>query len=317
APFLDPNNYDNPEHKFTVEQITALEHYFDNSSDLTNSYDFLNFNRILSNPSPQMESTLWYKTMKRNGLFEDEDAYWDVIESVNLLTKKFMISLGNEVYLMSDENLIKVISLYASNLFNQKISEFNYMVYPRGLNYQDFFLEDIYLSILTNSIDKYVSEDIKVSTVAMTETKFLGSMLLGIDLWLAFALKWTTDGLLVFSFVSFSLILLFRYITNRKVIGLLRGASIVSVSLFLIATVFYMSFGIANNLRPFNALVTLTVIHLVCLYFMFIIITAILTNITEFGDGRFKASLDKFSRGMFSGMFDWMKQNRRKDPYGY
>lgn len=165
-PFLTPGEYVQEGDTTSAEEVEKLYLLFDNPEEFRNSVDFLNLHGLLTKSTPEMENSLWYRTMVQSGIDPKSTdpviikRYNNLIQSVNGLTKDFMIKLKSKAGQVSDENMIKIISLYATTVFDQKISEtFGNNVYPKNLNYEEFKLQDVFLSVFTEDYAKFLNND--------------------------------------------------------------------------------------------------------------------------------------------------------------
>lgn len=303
-PFLTPGEYKVDEEDLTMgEEVDKLKALFDNPDTFSNSNDILGLNSLLKNPTPQMQETLWWRTMVQNGLIVDENIateddilrYNRFLESVNYLTKKFMIDLKPQVGLMSDENLVKIISLYATTIFNQKISEYNNMAYPHYINYQDFRLADVYLSAFTTDYNRFSMSDKNVATYVANNTDALALLVMSGNIILGALITQTIKFLLPVLFLSFGFILFGRFIGNFKLKSVVSGYMKVSGLIFGCLTIFVASFGWIQGWNLTISIWVMFLLYLLIVTALVMIITSVLFNFTEMGNSKIDATFSKIA----------------------
>jgi hypothetical protein len=299
-PFLTPADYEQSDTMLMPEQVDKLYYLFDNPDTQTNSYDFLNLDRLLSNPTPEMADSLWYRSMMQNKKLPvdegGETRYWDMISSVNLLTKKFMLELQAEVGLISDENLIKVTSLYATTIFNQKISSWGNQVYPLGLNYQEYKYSDVMLSSVTRDFRRFLAADMDVSSYVVDQRGVLGGLLLIANMVLGRTISEITKIGLPVMYILFILLFAIRFVIGTKISTVVKGYLKISVLLFISLTIFVASLGLLRVGNLMWVLIAMFFIYVLIFYVLFTIITSLLFNLTEMGNSSLNEWGEKWAR---------------------
>jgi hypothetical protein len=313
APFLNPRNYDSGEDEMSPDLINSLYYYFDNPDELRDSRDFLNLHRMLSNPTIQMQESLWWKTFVQNGFIDSttgefSDRYWNLIESVNLLTKKFLIDLKPQAGLISDENLIKLVSLYATTVFNQKISDYGNWVYPSMLNYQEFNLHDVLLGIVSTDYSKYVLVNRGLVDYVADESGVFALLMLIIIITTGSLISYIVQFSLPVFYICFLLLMLVRFFRGDALKPLLSGYSKVFVLIMLCMTVFVGSLHMVDDWNIYLAFSTLCIVFLAILFVIFHIVSSVLFNFTEMGNTKLTEKIKMFmDKTKLSSVVDKLK----------
>lgn len=329
-PFLLPGDYEpktdlqaaDPNFAAESDKLYAL---FDNPDVLTDSNDFLNLNALLSNPTPQMQETLWWRTLVQNKIIvsadkateEDILRYDRFIESVNYLVKKFMLDLKPQVGLMSDENVIKVISIYATTIFNQKASDIGNMMYPHYINYEDFTLADVYLAAFTTERDRFLVSTGDITDYIATNSDAGGMFALTANIISGVLISNLIKFSLPVLFVALGILLFFRFIWNLELKTPLMGYAKVSVIIFGCLTIFVSSFGWLSEIKLTLAIWVMFVLYLVIALILLTTFFAVISNFTEFGNSKINSmTSDIMSKLRLDGFKDWIKAKTKEFKSG-
>lgn len=134
-------------------------------------YDYLNIRRLLTRED--IADSLWAKTLIHNGYEKDLDT---LIITVNAQTSRFALKCIDRFNYVSDETLIKVISLYATCVFNEAVSDVMYNIYPQHINSYEINLSNILQTILTCVENINSPSTLDLSYYLITKVDFFGAL---------------------------------------------------------------------------------------------------------------------------------------------
>lgn len=183
--YMSPNDFTAADKTMDSDLEDTLNVYF--NPELS---DPLGLDRALKDAfkNDDIVNSLWYKTMVQNGFIADtndltdaemaaiKEDYADLINYVNKHVKKFLLDNVNKLSYMADENLIEITSLYATLLFNGRISSINNMVYPQRLNYEELNVVDTLRPIISKDYNMFASTNRDLSQYVSYEFGFFGSL---------------------------------------------------------------------------------------------------------------------------------------------
>lgn len=293
-PFLSPGDLD-------VDNVLQPDEAEILKSKFGDMYDFMNVRQLLENPSEAMKQTLWYRTLSQNGYFlnteESAEKREDLIYYVNYHTREFIIQLDPQLGLISDENLIKVIGLHATMLFNQRASEYGNWLYPVMLNYPEFQLKDVYRVSLSDDTRKFAEANLDVVDYVYTEKGSFGVLGLLVDAMLGWAIAFVVPNVIMFLYLALMLLLLYRTLTSMPLSPLVKGYFKSSLLFFLVYALFTT---VTANV---SSLLLLFLVYVVTAMLLVGIVSAILGNLTELGNSGLENYWKRFSSWMRKGNF--------------
>lgn len=305
AIFLVPGDWQKvlEEEKTPPHIIDDIKNKFDNSKDNKDPYDFLGLRSFLNHIPEKAKSTLWYKTLVQNGYIEDdavmqvdgakatgedaENAMNELVYYVNRHVKKFMLDNVNTFKGMSDENVIKVVSLYATNLLSQKGGNWGNEMYPMYLNYEELGLNDVLLSAYVTDNNRFISTNLDVVNYIFDVYGWFNLIVFAIAL-LATSMCVTICKLLIpLLYVALGIILIFRFAFNNALSPVIKGYSKCCAIVFLCYT---LNCLMLSALSKFTGSVWCIWVQLVfsvlLLDTLLRLCFAIVTNLNELGDSR-------------------------------
>lgn len=320
-PFLSPADYSGEESGITGEELDRLTYLFDNPESLSNSHDFLNLNAMLENLPPEGKDSLWWRTLVQNEIIgttpESAKRYNKFIEEVNFLTKRFMISVDKQIPMVSDENMIKIVSLYATVIFNQKASEFNNHLYPKSLNYQDYKLEDVYLAAYTNDFSRFAMVDRDIAAYMaensdpLTMIAMMGNIILGALI--SFLVKW----LLPLLYIAVGGLILSKFVVGKSLRSVVFGYLKISALIFVALTLFVSTLSLVSGWSLSLSVWATLFAYLFIAFIMYIIVSSVLMNFTDMGNERvnqtFKGILDKLKNSLLGKTLNVRSTNIKQE----
>ena len=304
------NNYDGE----VYDKLIAL--FGDNNIDTIGLKYALN-DYVIQNYST-VNKTLWFQTMQRNGYYDENgtpnnDKLAKLITYVNNTTREFLLQNRGQLTYVSDENLIKITSLFALCQLNVSASSFTDVLYPQSLNYEELTLTDALLPVLTKDYNRYVAQQRNIVSYISNDFGIIGLIFFSLDC----ILSWAISNIMHLSLPLMYFLLLVSIVVKL----LLRKSSMVSVlfkgylKIFSAIFVAYIVYCFATTWSyAFNSsswcLIVLFLTYSIILTVMSGMLFSLLTNISDFGNTKVTAMIknmgNKFSNrfgGRFRGRF--------------
>lgn len=275
--------------------------------------DWLNISAVLRSPSENMKKSLWGRTMLDRGWYREDGTAWsiteegvdklaDLIAYINEQTKQFVIDNSDQLNFCSDENAIKLVSLYATTCFTHYVSEFGDWLYPNYLNAADIELKDVLYGSMTTLRDRnFAADGTVVNTVAYNLGVFGVIFLLLITVF-ATIFVFVMTYLVPILYAMFGAILIFKLINNKEGIGLVQGyIKVTGVTCFL-----YFIFSLSLRLVEIGGYawygyLGCALVMFLCCYFLFWVCLSVVQNAGEMGNEVLGQNLlrgiDKITRG--------------------
>lgn len=336
ALFLVPGDW-----KKTLEEedtpphiISDLQNKFDNIKDNKDPFDFLGLRTFLKKLPKEGKETLWYKTMVQNGWVLDEniksssgdkitqqeadDNLNELIYYVNRQTKNFMLNHLHIFKGMSDENVIKIVSLYATTMFDQKVGTFGNELYPMYINYEELPLSDVLLASYVTDSNRFISSNLDAVNYIFQVYGWFMVILFGAAA-LSTGLFIIICKLLVpVLYLMLGLIFIFRFVTDNDIRPVMKGygkcCGIVllcySLNCLLLCALPKLHLGAWSILLQL-------IISSVLLETLLRLCFAILSNINEMGNSRMSmvapAAIQKLGDLTISGAITNMKYKGLRD----
>lgn len=249
--FLKPGNYD-----LGIDDMQVVMRLRDTFG---NNKDFLGISELFYHTDdPLYRETLWWKTLEDNGYIQynpdtmnlsDEslEKLDTLVEYVNYQTKKFIIEdLNSQLGSMSDDNMIKVISLYATFCFNNKASGYGNWLYPNNINFPESKLGDIMVGTFTDQYDKFIAMKYNILDYMYVKYDVFHAVLFVVDMVLCFLIAYIFKFTIPLMYILFCLLLIFNFVRGDDSKGLLKGYGKVLLKTVLLMMAFSGSFVLAN-----------------------------------------------------------------------
>lgn len=293
-----------------ADQIITITHQM-----FTPEEDWLNMRTIFRTleTSQPMQESLWGRMLLRskyyskvedtlNNNFTTEDlangaeyveGQWkmnidkisDLIWYINDQTKKFVFDNYSLLSSISDENAIKLISLYATTAFTHKVSEFGYWVYPNYINTQDMQLSTVLYSTITDVKTQLLSNDGNVvNTVAVT-FNFFGTILISILAITSAILLLILNYFVPILYALFGAILIIKLLSGINSITLIKGyikSTGATIGIYILYTLGLKLVGITGY--SWFGYIGCIIVTLFCLYILFHILVSVVTNLSTLGN---------------------------------
>lgn len=310
--FLTPGEYD---YNYNVEfekavgtseeelaRIISFDQEYMNKLELLfgDDKDWLGISDIFTSIPDNYKNTIWANTMRVQGFYDEnwnpnKHKISELLQYVNNTTRKFIIDTKDQCRQMSDENLVKIISLRAIMAFNQKVSDYGNMLYPLFLNYEEISLRDILLVAYTDNMTKFIRMDSDICKYVNAEYGWLALVLLDTSIVLIYAIVLIFNITFPVLYLLLGVLLLLKFFNYSNVKPVINGYLKSTTILFLTFSLFCFSFILVDKIdKSFLTVFITFFVSVLTLYILFIVLTSILFNITELGNTAIDARVSDF-----------------------
>lgn len=253
--------------------------------------DWLGVAAVFRSPSENFKDSLWGKAMKNKGWYDDDwniinpDKLNDLIYYINTQTKQFVIANSDQLNFCSDENAIKIVSLYATTAFTHYTSEFGGWLYPNYVNAADISLKDaLYGSMTTLKDRNFTYDGTVVNTVAYNLGVFGVIFILLITVF-ACVFVFVMTYLVPILYAMFGGIIVFKLINNGNGVGLVKGY----VKVTAVTAILYFIFSLSMRLvevggYAWYGYLGCALLMFLCCYFLFWVVLSVIQNAGEMGN---------------------------------
>lgn len=253
--------------------------------------DWLGVAAVFRSPSENFKDSLWGKAMKNKGWYDDDwniinpDKLNDLIYYINTQTKQFVIANSDQMNFCSDENAIKIVSLYATTAFTHYTSEFGGWLYPNYVNAADISLKDaLYGSMTTLKDRNFTYDGTVVNTVAYNLGVFGVIFILLITVF-ACVFVFVMTYLVPILYAMFGGIIVFKLINNSSGVGLVKGY----VKVTAVTAILYFIFSLSMRLvevggYAWYGYLGCALLMFLCCYFLFWVVLSVIQNAGEMGN---------------------------------
>lgn len=272
--------------------------------------DWLNLYDMFYEPDNGFQTSLWGHVMMQRQWYNDDwtmtekgqQKISDLIYYVNNHTKQWVIKNVNQMLYLSDENAIKLTSLYATTCFTHYLSEFTEWMYPNYINASDIALKDVLYGSMTTLYDRNHAYD---GTVVNTIALNLG--IFGV-LFLLLIVVFSTVFIFIVTYMvpvlygMFGMILVFKLVNDSSGVGLVKGY----VKVTGVSAILYIIFSLSLKLVDLGGYqwygyLGCALLMGLCLYFLFWVVLSIVQDAGEMGNNTLGRNLlrglDKITRG--------------------
>ncbi len=292
--------------------------------------DWLNLDMVFEHPSVNMQDSLWGKTLQDRGWY---DADWNItvngrkelgelIGYINNMTKQFIIDNLDQLNFCSDENAIKLTTLYATTCFTHYVSEFGNWLYPNYLNAADMELKDVMYGSMTTLRDRNFAYDGTVVNTVALNLGFFGVLFIFFITIFATVFVFVMTYLVPILYAMFGAIIVLKLVLSKDGFGMVQGY----IKVTLVTAILYFIFSLSLRLvevggYAWYGYLGCALIIFLCDYMMFWVCLSVVQNAGEMGNdvlGRnLLHGLDKLTHGAVSKLgVDRMFANRQSAKYG-
>lgn len=291
----DADDYMADSEKFKSEAKSLEE-------DLTNAFgdnvDWLGISDIFVHLSEESKSTLWAQTMQANGYYDSQwnpntDKISDLVNYINRQTKGFVFDMEGSIGKLSDSTMIKLICTRASIAFAQQVSEYGNWLYPFNLCYEELSLNDVLLSVFTNDYSKYISMNSDIADYIGEEHGWFTLVVFDFMVICMYLFVNIIKVVIPILYLLLGAVILLRILQQQEVKVPLKGYAKVSLLIFLDFTLFDVSLVFVRKINGSAICVFLMAfIVLLCLYLIIKVLSAVLSNVMEFGDSTITSKVE-------------------------
>ena len=266
----------------------------------------MGLSNILVEPTDEMKETLWMNTLKKNGYYdvnwEPNDKLNDLISYTNKHTKLFIMKNSDQLSFISDENAIKIISLYATTALCQRGSEYTSWMYPNYVNSSELELKDVLSASLTSMYDKIVAVDGSfVNTIGFLYG-IVGLFSIALILFFSNLFILVITYLIPVLYASLGVLIVAKLVLGQSASATIKGYFKITFTTIVLYFVYNISLTIANKLgHDWFSLLIVTLFSFICCYYMFFILMSLIQNFTDLGNATLKANLLRASNILTGG----------------
>lgn len=294
AVFLAPNNFASLIKPPTNASSAEIYQYQAVVASLQNSFtrpeDWLGLTDILNVPDDNLKKTLWMQTMQSNGYYDanwnpDTEKLANLVEAVNLQTKEFVLENISWVDNLCDDTLIQIVTLYATAVFNAKISDYGKMVYPIAINYEDYAISDVLTATLLSETESQRFAITDVASQIMANHGWFALIIYYIDLIALIIITNIIKFMVPAVYLSLIVITACNVLVGKSCYRVFKG--FFKSNLIAIGCLTFLNLIIVLLAKLDGSAVAVYVLFGCCillLYILFGLVTAILSRFTELGD---------------------------------
>lgn len=306
-PFVTPGEYDyvvpKSELDWTEEELAAYSAEGDDvAAQLEDLYgsnaDWLGISNFLYELTEAEQKTLWAQTMRDLGYYHmdwtpDTEKLDDLVTYVNYQTKKFVLDMSPQIGYLSDDVMIKIVSMRALIALTQRASDFGHWMYPFAINYEDMTIENVMQSITISQYDKYLGMDMDVVDYVFSEYGWMHLIMFDVLSVMLFLLVSLINFVIPVFYLILGILIIYRLCRGQGFREPLFGYLKVSIILLVCSTLLTLSVLGARAMTG----------HAIAIYFMlcmclliFYVLTnmllSVVRNLTEFGNTALNVSVE-------------------------
>lgn len=330
--FTTPGNYKQGEVEETNLSDADQEEEALNSKtveeELTKEFgsgtDFLGIGDLVYNLGDSEKKTLWAQTMRKNGYYTADwepvkDKLNSLVVYVNYQTKKFIYDMSDEVGSMSDDTMIKLISLRALVAFTQQASEYGDWLYPYCINYNEYNLGDIVKCIYTSDYNKYVNLDMDIVNYVGNDLGWFFLILFDASVILLYLIVFILKLLVSVLYVSLAILIIVKLFTQNDLKAPITGYFKCNVIVFALFTALSLCLVGVSKLdgSPIALFFTLLVLCLVA-YVLATLLSSLIRGFATLGNETINAKITGLAQHLPFGrnMQQSMQVNTTNVNYG-
>ena len=262
--------------------------------------DWLGLRRIFATPDVGMRDSMWGRIMQRRGWYDDtwrltdkgDRHISDLIYYINAQTKQWVIKNYKNISFMSDENSLKLISLYATTCFTHYVSEFGEWLSPNYLNASDIMLKDVLYGSMTTLEDRNFSYDGTVTNTIALNLGFFGVLFILLIVILSAVFIFVITYLVPVLYGLLGGIIIFKLINDEDGVGLVKGYVKVTVT----TAVLYTGYSLGLQLvkvggYSWYSYLGCVLVTAFCVYMLFWTVLSVTQDLGELGNNTLQNNL--------------------------
>lgn len=292
ALFLTPGDYDYILETADAETAQELMTVFGENKD------FLGISDLFKDTEDSLyRETLWWKTLEDNGFIkyvpgtmqlseESIERLNNLVEYTNYQTKKFIIhDLNDQLGSMSDDNMLKVIALYATCCFNNKAANYGNWLYPNNINFPELTLQDVMVGTFTDKYDKFIAMNYNILDYMYSKYDLFHTTLYVFDMLLCFLIAYVFKFTIPVLYIVFCILIILNFIRGDDSKELVKGYSKILLRTVLLMIGYSCSFVLAKALNDSAfSIWILMICDIFVLKFLFDTVMRVLYNPTAMGN---------------------------------
>lgn len=272
----------------TSNDILELIH-----QELDPQEDWLNLIPMFEEPSITMQNSLWGRMMQRQGYYDEdwELTTWgknklsELVYYINTQTKQWVVNNAEQIQWCSDENAIKLTSLYATTCFTNFVSEFGYWLYPNYINAADIELTDVLYGAMTSVKDHNISTNGDIINTVLLYQGLPGLLMIFMIIVFSVIFIFVLTYLIPVLYAMLGVIAMYSILNDESGVGLVKGyAKVTGVTILL-----YMLYSVGLRIvkivgYKWYGFLFCMLITILCVYFMFFVVMSVISNPMQLGN---------------------------------
>lgn len=275
--------------------------------------DWLGIVKVFAEPNRGIQNSLWGSMMYERGWYDKnwvmtekgEKDVSDLVRYINNQTKLWIINNYDDISYLSDENAIKMISLYATTCFTHYMSDIGRWLYPNYINASDIELKDVLYGSMVSLQDKNFAYDGTIVNTIGLNIGVTGVIMILFIIVFASVFIVVITYLIPILYGLLGGIIIFKLLNSQDNLGVLKGYTKVT----LVTMILYIMFSLTIQLVGFGGYkwygyLLCAVCLLLINYFLFWVVISVFTDIPELGNNTLMNNLlrglDKLSFGSVS-----------------
>lgn len=315
-PFLTPGIYDS----YTPEDLAILsseelslilEREKELSDILTQTFgdentaaDWLGIADFFYNLDYDYRQTLWAQTMYDCGYYyhdSETDTDWvpneekinDLCNYVNRQVKHFVFNMEDQIGALSDDTMIKIITLRELTAFTQYISEMGHWLYPYSLNYSEMNMLDVLNCILVDDYYTFVSKQLDVCSYVLDKYGWMHLILFDALVIFLFVVCTVVHFVVPVMYLLLGILLIIKILSNSDIKVPVKGYFKCTIITMLCSTLLCIGIVLTSKWNDsVLCLYFLTAIVLLTATVLTTILSSLIGNIADFGNTALNAKLE-------------------------
>lgn len=288
------------------------------ADEFGNNVDWLGLASWLYQPTKAMKKTLWAQTMQDLGYYDD---HWKVntekmdslVSYVNYQTKKFVYDQSDEIGTLSDDVMIKVVSMRAMIALTQRVSDYSHWMYPFTINYEEMPLQNVLCSVFVSDYESYIGTDMDLMTYILNEYGWLNLIVFDVVILLFSLLVALMNWIIPVFYLLLLVLVLAKLITGKSFKTPALGYA--KASLILMICSFAILVGLLGVKAIGNSAIGIyffLLIILVVLYMIASLTSSVLGNLSDFGNTALNVSITQIANGLRNSVPNRMRSETVK-----
>lgn len=271
--------------------------------------DWLNLNSFLLEPSTHLKDTLWMKTLQQNGYYDEK---WkptvdlgDLIAYINQQTKLFIMQNQDQVNFVSDENAIKLISLYATTAMTHRASRYTSWLYPNYINSPELELKDVLYGSMTTIYDRNLAIDGELINTIDYIYGLFGVILIALITIFSSIFILLITYLVPLLYALLGLMIIIKMVASDEATPVIKGYFKITFITLLLYFFYNLSLTLTSNLgHNWFSLLQLSIVSFLCCWFLSFVLLSLCSNLSDLGDATLKSNLLKATNILTHGAVD-------------